>query len=187
VKAMRKSEAGPVVYDGDKCVGCRYCLMACPFGVPTFEWDETFGRVQKCDLCADRVAVGLPTACAEACPQGTITYGRRQDLLAEAWRRIHEGSQHYVHHVYGEHEVGGTSVLYISDVPFEQLGFRTGLPDDTLASYTWEITRVLPPVAVGLGVTLMTLYLRRRRLLFESVIEEAEELTVEADEAEEVE
>lgn len=168
VKAMRKSEAGPVVYDADKCVGCRYCLMACPFGVPTFEWDETFGRVQKCDMCPERVSQGLPTACAEACTRGAITYGKRRELLVEAWRRIDGAPERYVRHVYGEHEVGGTAVLYISDVSFEQLGFRTGLPTDTLGSYTWEITRLLPPIAAGLGVTLMTLYLRRRKVLLEA-------------------
>lgn len=179
VKALRKSDAGPVIYDGDKCVGCRYCLMACPFGVPTFEWDETFGRVQKCDMCSERVSQGRPTACAEACPQGAITYGKRRELLAEAWRRIDGSPERYVGHVYGEHEVGGTAVLYVSDVSFEQLGFRTGLTTDTLGSYTWEITRLLPPIAAGLGVTLMTLYLRRRRVLLEAG-EAAERIAAEA-------
>lgn len=165
VAALHKTEEGPVVYDGDRCVGCRYCLMACPFSVPTFEWDKTFGRIQKCDFCVERTSQGEPTVCAEACEYGAITFGRRGELLAEAWRRIETGG--YVRHVYGETEVAGTSFMYVSDVPFEELGFRTGLPTDPLPSYTWEITRVLPPVAAGLGVTLMALYARRRRIVRE--------------------
>jgi formate dehydrogenase iron-sulfur subunit len=178
VKAMRKSEEGPVVYDGDRCVGCRYCLMACPFSVPTFEWDETFGRVDKCDFCAERTSVGEPTACAEACPQGAITFGRREELLQEAWRRI-DATRSYVRHVYGEHEVGGTSIMYISDISFEELGFRTDVPTDPLPSYTWEVSRILPPFAAGFTVTIMALWARRQRIQRERAEAEA---TVEAGE-----
>lgn len=173
VKALKKSPTGAVTYDGDLCVGCRYCLMACPSSVPTFEWDKTFGRVQKCDFCVERTSQGKPTACAEVCPVGTLTFGKRGELLQEAWRRIGSQTYKYVPHVYGETEVGGTSVMYLSDVPFEELGFRTGLPTTPLPEYTWEITRLLPPVAAGLGATVIALYLRRRKLLLEA--EEAEE------------
>jgi formate dehydrogenase iron-sulfur subunit len=163
VAALHKSEEGPVLYDGNRCVGCRYCLMACPFSVPTFEWDETFGRVQKCDLCADRTVEGRPTACAEACERGAITFGRREELLEEAWRRI-DSDERYVRHVYGETEVGGTSIMYISDVPFEDLGFRTDLPTDPLPTYTWEVSRILTPFAAGFTVTIMALYARAVRV-----------------------
>jgi formate dehydrogenase iron-sulfur subunit len=163
VRALQKSETGAVLYDGDRCVGCRYCQMACPFSVPTFEWDETFGRISKCDFCADRLAKGQPTACAEACTKGAITFGTRDELLSEAWRRIGAASYLYVPHVYGETEVGGTSVLYVSDVPFEELGFRTELPDTPLPEYTWKITRLLPPVAGGIFMGLMAAYIHRRR------------------------
>jgi len=138
--------------------------MACPFSVPTFEWDETFGRVQKCDFCPERTAEGEPTACAEACEQGALTFGRRGQLLAAAWARI-DADDRYVLHVYGEREVGGTSVMYISDVPFEELGFRTELPTDPLPTYTWEVTRILPPFAAGFTVAIMALYARRRKVL----------------------
>lgn len=164
MRALRKSDAGPVVYDADRCIGCRYCLVACPFGIPTFDWDATFGRVEKCDLCAGRLARGDPPACAEACPQGAIAFGRRADLLVEAWRRIGEDAR-YVHHVYGEHEAGGTSVLYVSDVPFEALGFRTSLPAEPLPGSTWAVTRMIPSTAVGVLTGLTLLYLRRRRYL----------------------
>jgi formate dehydrogenase iron-sulfur subunit len=165
VAALTKSPEGNIVYDGDMCVGCRYCQMACPFSVPAFEWDETFGRIRKCDLCYERALRGEPTACSEACPTGAITFGHRGDLLEEAWARIDAHPGAYVRHVYGETEVGGTSVLYLSDVPFEELGFRTELPTEPLPSYTWEITRLLPPIATGLGAMLTTLWLRRRRIL----------------------
>ena len=171
VAALHKSEEGPVLYDANRCVGCRYCLMACPFSVPTFEWDKTFGHIQKCDLCPERTSQGEPTACAEACPVGTLTFGHRGELPAEAWRRIN-ADRSYVRHVYGETEVGGTSVMYISDVPFEELGFRTSLPTDPLPTYTWEVTRILPPFAAGFTVTIMALFARRQKLVRER--EEAE-------------
>lgn len=173
VAALHKSEEGPVVYDPNRCVGCRYCLMACPFGVPTFEWDKTFGHIQKCDLCAERTSEGEPTACAEACPQGAIAFGRRGELLAEAWRRI-DADPGYVRHVYGETEVGGTSVMYVSDVAFEDLGFRTTLPADPLPTYTWEVTRILPPFAAGFTVTIMALWAKRQKVLRERAEAEAE-------------
>jgi formate dehydrogenase iron-sulfur subunit len=166
VRALEKTDEGPIVYNGDRCVGCRYCLVACPFGVPTFEWDETFGRVQKCDLCWSRTSAGRPAACTSACPTGAATFGFRGELLAEAWRRI-DADDRYVRHVYGETEVGGTSWMYVSDVPFEALGFATDLPDEPLPDYTWEITRLIPPVAVGLGAALITLWRRRMRVLAE--------------------
>jgi len=168
VKALVKTESGAVVYDGDRCVGCRYCQMACPFSVPTFEWDETFGRISKCDFCVDRTSEGRPTACADACLRGALTFGRRGELLTEAWTRIGGRPEIYVPHVYGETEVGGTSVMYISDVAFEELGFRTNLPDTPLPEYTWEITRLIPPVATGIFMTLMALYIKRRRVILEA-------------------
>ncbi len=167
VKALRKTDAGPVTYDVDLCLGCRYCMMACPFGVPTYQWDSTFGRISKCNFCAERTSNGRPSACAEICPTGAITFGRRGQLLSEAWNRIDALPRKYVRHVYGETEAGGTSMLYVSDVSFEQLGFRTGLTTTPLPEYTWEITRLIPPVATGLGAMLMVLYSRRRRLMLE--------------------
>jgi formate dehydrogenase iron-sulfur subunit len=167
VRALQKTDTGAVVYDGNRCVGCRYCQMACPFSVPAFEWDETFGRITKCDFCTDRLAAGKPTACAEACTKGAITFGTRDEMLSEAYRRIGAASYLYVPHVYGETEVGGTSMLYISDVPFEELGFRTELPPTPLPQYTWQVTRLIPPVAGGIFMGLMAAYVKRRRHFFD--------------------
>lgn len=167
VRALKKSPGGPVTYDGDMCVGCRYCLVACPFGVPTFEWDETFGRVSKCDFCDERAARGEPTACSEACPTGAITFGTRQELLDEAHRRIAAEPERYLDHVYGEAEAGGTSVMYLSDVSFEKLGLPTSMPETPLPWYTWQVSKLIPPAAAGIGTAIVALYLRRRRILLD--------------------
>lgn len=175
VKALAKQPLGAVTYDVNRCIGCRYCLMACPFGVPTFEWDRPISSVSKCNLCFERVSRGDATACAAACPVKAIEFGQRRELLAEARRRISAEPDRYQPHIYGETEVGGTSVLYVSDVPFSELGLAQGLPQTPLPDYTWQLSRLIPPVAVGLGAVLMALYVRRRRVLLEALGEEETE------------
>jgi formate dehydrogenase iron-sulfur subunit len=123
VEAFRKTPEGPVVYDASRCMGCRYCMQACPFGVPKYEWDNPVPAVVKCDFCASRQAEGKQPACAEACPEGATIFGDRDELLAEAHRRLAESPDSYYPRVYGETEAGGTAVLFLSPVPFEQLGF----------------------------------------------------------------
>jgi Fe-S-cluster-containing dehydrogenase component len=122
VGALQKTEHGAIVYECERCIGCRYCQVACPFSIPTFEWDKSFPYIQKCDMCVDRLEQGLAPACAEVCPTGAISFGDRDDLIAEAKRRISDKPDEYVDHIYGENELGGTSVLYLSSVPFEELG-----------------------------------------------------------------
>ena len=155
VGALTKTATGPVTYDADKCMGCRYCMMACPFQVPQYEWDDSITpRVRKCDLCADRVAAGLQTACATVCPTGATKFGDRDELIAEARARIRDNPGRYTEHVYGVEEVGGTSVLLLSDVPFEQLGYRTDLSKEPLPMLTWRVLEKLPKV-VSVGGALM--------------------------------
>ena len=121
--ALRKDEqTGIVSWEGSKCVGCRYCQVACPFGVPQFEWSSYNPRIVKCELCRERLKEGKQPACVEVCPRNAVIYGKREDLLAEAHRRIKENPSLYVHKVYGETDGGGTQVLYLSHVPFEKLG-----------------------------------------------------------------
>jgi formate dehydrogenase iron-sulfur subunit len=122
VGALKKTANGPVTYDASKCIGCRYCLVACPFNVPKYEWTKLVPFVKKCDMCAARQANGQPPACVEACPVQASISGTRDEMLDEATRRILSDSK-YVHHIYGSEEAGGTSVFFISDVPFEKLGF----------------------------------------------------------------
>ena len=127
VKAFRKTKEGPVLYNKDVCIGCRYCMIACPFYVPAYEYSDALSpEVKKCTMCFERFAENdeLP-ACAGICPQEAITFGKRSDLIKLARERIRSKPGEYVDHIYGEHEAGGTNWLYISPVPFEQLGFRT--------------------------------------------------------------
>jgi len=129
VGALKKTANGPVTYDGSKCIGCRYCLVACPFNVPTYEWTKLVPFVKKCDMCAARQANGQPPACVEACPVQASISGTRDEMLDEAERRILSDSK-YVRHIYGSEEAGGTSVFFISDVPFEKLGFVSAPKQD---------------------------------------------------------
>ncbi len=144
VGALRKTAAGPVTYDADRCMGCRYCMVACPFGVPKYEWSKVLPKVQKCTMCADRVAAGQQTACADICPTGATKFGERDDLIQEAQQRIRDNPGQYVDHVYGINEVGGTSVLLLSSVPFEQFGYRTDLSKDPLPILTYRVLSRIP-------------------------------------------
>lgn len=126
VGALTKEPCGAVVYDAWKCIGCRYCMVACPFQVPTYEYrDALTPRVRKCEFCTDRTREGKLPACVEACPRQALVYGKRDELLALAHERIANNPEQYTDHVYGEHEVGGTSWMYLSPVPFERAGFLT--------------------------------------------------------------
>ena len=122
--ALHKAKFGIVAYDVDKCVGCRYCEMACPFNVPKFEWTKLNPRIVKCELCKERLADGKKPACADVCPRGAVIFGKRDELLLEARARLKASPDKYVPKIYGEKDLGGTQVLYVSHVPFEKLGFR---------------------------------------------------------------
>lgn len=126
VKAMEKRKEGPVTWDTN-CMGCRYCMPSCPFEAPKFEYGSSNPKIQKCSLCWSRLEKGEKPACVEACPEEALTFGPRKKLIEEANRRIYQKPGEYITHIYGEHEVGGTGYLYISKVPFEQIGFRTDL------------------------------------------------------------
>ena len=136
VNAMYKTAEGPVIWQEDKCMGCRYCMIACPYDVPKFEYGSINPRIRKCVMCYDRLQEGRIPACAEACPQEAILFGKRGDLLDIARKRIYDHPSTYIRHIYGENEVGGTNMLYLASVPFEQLGFRTDLGTTPYPEYT---------------------------------------------------
>jgi Fe-S-cluster-containing dehydrogenase component len=131
-------ETGVVGWNGPLCVGCRYCQVACPFGIPKFEFEKAAPKLVKCELCRHRVQgaalekgadgftrypKGHGSACAEVCPRFAVISGRRDELLGEAKRRIAESpGKYYQDRVYGESEAGGTQVLYLSHLPFEKIG-----------------------------------------------------------------
>jgi Fe-S-cluster-containing dehydrogenase component len=120
--ALHKAEYGIVVYDPSFCVGCRYCEMACPFNIPKMEWSKVMPKIEKCQLCHHRIVKGQKPACCEVCPVGAVIYGKRVDLLAEAHRRLEKNPGRYLPRVYGEHEAGGTQVLYLAHMDFDKLG-----------------------------------------------------------------
>lgn len=124
VHAFTKHKDGTVTWDGDKCIGCRYCMVACPFQIPAFEFDKAIEpNILKCDFCFERTSKGQLPACVEVCPAEAITYGKREQLLQIAKTRIKNNPEKYVDHIYGEYEVGGTSWLYLAPEEFSKLDF----------------------------------------------------------------
>ena len=163
VGALQKTPDGPVVYDESKCIGCRYCMVACPFGVPNFEWDDPTPWIRKCDFCADRLAEGLEPACVAACTTGALKFGKRDELIAEARERITAEPDKYIDHIYGEKEAGGTSWLYISPVPLEKMGFPALGPKPITINAQRAVSSV-PPVLLGVSAAMAGFcWLTRRR------------------------
>ncbi len=164
VGALDKTAAGPVVYNQDICLGCRYCVQACPFGVPKYEWTSLVPRVRKCNFCEDRLAKGQINACAEACPYGATIAGNRDELLKEARTRIAAEPGKYLPKIYGEHDAGGTSVLILSSIPFGAMGLPENLPQEPIPMLTFRVLSKIPPlVAVGASVLTGLWWLTRRK------------------------
>ncbi len=145
-KAMLKTEEGPVVWRGSKCMGCRFWMVSCPFDVPKFEYHSANPKIQKCNMCVERREQGLVPACVENCPAEALLFGKRSELIDEAYRRIYESPDQYVHEIYGEHDAGGTTVLYLSSVPFEQIGLKSNLGTDPYPELTKEFLYGVPVV-----------------------------------------
>ena len=155
VSALYQTEEGPIAYRAERCLGCRYCMASCPFGVPRFDWRNGLTpEIRKCMFCITRQQQGQGPACAGVCPSGALKFGTRGSLLQEAHERIRANPGVYVDRVYGEKEAGGTAMLYISDRPFEELGFRTDVTTRALPAYTWDVMSKLPFVVGGLAVVL---------------------------------
>jgi formate dehydrogenase iron-sulfur subunit len=157
VGALRKTPKGPVVYDDYKCIGCRYCTLACPFNVPTFEWDTPVPYIRKCTMCADRTAEGMEPACSKSCPTEALLPGEREVLVQEARFRIQAHPDKYVDHIYGEKEVGGTSKLYLSSVSFDKLGFPA-LESEPIPRYADVAMAAVPPTIVVVSAAMAGVY-----------------------------
>jgi formate dehydrogenase iron-sulfur subunit len=156
VTALRKTPEGPVTYDADKCMGCRYCMVACPFSVPTYEWRSVKPRVRKCQMCAPRGAKG--PACAEACPAEATLTGERDALIAEARKRLAAEPQSYYQHIYGLTEAGWTDVLYIGPRSPKALGLPTNVRQEAHPDLTWRALRHVPDVVLFGSVLLGGVY-----------------------------
>ncbi len=156
-EAMKQTKGGPVVWRGNKCIGCRYCMISCPFDMPKFEYNEWNPKLQKCTMCFERLADGQKPACVDACPTDALLFGSRLKNLEIARHRIYSYPGKYVHHIYGEHEVGGTGYVYLSAVPFEQLGFRTDLGTRPYPEYTKEFLYAVPMILFGVPAFLLGL------------------------------
>jgi Fe-S-cluster-containing dehydrogenase component len=148
VNAYTKTEEGAVVYNGNVCVGCRTCMVACPFHVPAYSYSSAFDPViKKCIFCYDtRLKNGLPPACVDICPQEALTFGKRKDLIKIGHQRIETHPGRYVDHLYGEKELGGTSWMYLSPVTFDQVGFDPTPGNEPIISHVKEFLGTVPMV-----------------------------------------
>lgn len=185
--ALKRQPDGPVTYEASKCIGCRYCIWACPWGVPTAEWDSLAPKIQKCTHCADRLDQPPPLArngialspnegnsflanivvpaCVKACPADALIFGEREEMLQEARSRISKRPDKYIDHIYGEKEAGGTSVLYLASVPFEKIGFPA-LGDKPYPAVSKAALHAVPPAVLAVGALLGGIYsfFKRRTL-----------------------
>jgi len=166
VGGLTRTEEGAIVYDAEKCIGCRYCMLACPFHIPRYEWDKQIPFVQKCDMCFDRMKHGAIPACVDACKKGALTFGKRSKLLTIAHDRIKEAPRRYFHHVWGESEYGGTSVLYISDIDISEMGWPK-TKTASIPSLTEPLIKMTPVIgiSVGLGLWALSAIIARRNKL----------------------
>lgn len=169
VGALQKTPQGPVIYHESRCIGCRYCMFACPFNIPKYEWDNPLPKVRKCIMCYEkRVREGKQPACTSVCPTGATRFGARDVLIAEARSRIAAKPDRYVDHIFGYDEAGGTSVLYLSSVPFAELGFPASVKHEPYPKLTWEILSKIPSIVGVGGVALVGIYwVINRRMMME--------------------
>jgi formate dehydrogenase iron-sulfur subunit len=177
VGALEKLDHGPVIWDTDKCFGCRYCMLACPFGIPRYEWWDPVPKVQKCDMCQNtRLIKGEETACSWICPVGATMFGVRDDLIKEGHMRIKANKDKYTAYIYGENEVGGTSTLILLPKLAVDHGLPLDLPNDDLPSLTWNVMKKIPYVVVTGGVLLGGVWwvINRRMELAALEVEEKE-------------
>lgn len=156
-KAMYKTKEGPVIWREEKCMGCRYCMVSCPFDVPKFEYHSSNPKIQKCDMCYDRIIKGEKPACVEACG-GALFFGTRRELIAEARKRIAENPGMYTDQIYGESIAGGTSALYLTPVPHKEMGLDTAIQDSSYPALTKGFLYSVPAVFVLVPTLLLGIH-----------------------------
>ena len=174
VRAFKKTETGAVTYDSSVCVGCRYCMVACPFEIPAFEYNEALTpRIMKCTMCYPRILKGQLPGCVEACPKEALTFGKREDLIKIARERFNKYPGRYIDHIYGETEMGGTNWLYISNAHFSEMGMREDLGVTPAPELTSGVLSVVPLVVGLWPVFLMGIYAisKRKEIIFQQELE----------------
>ena len=162
-QAMYKTKEGPVIWRGDKCMGCRYCMVSCPFDVPKFEYHDANPMIVKCDMCYGRIQMGAIPTCVSICPGEAMTFGTRRELLQEAHKRIIENPKDYENMVYGEHVAGGTGFMYIGPVAPEELGFKTSIQNSSYPALSKGFLYAVPSVFVLLPPILLGIYEATKR------------------------
>lgn len=159
VRAFSKTKEGPVLYNKDVCIGCRYCMLACPFRIPTYDYFNALApEVRKCTMCFDRITEGKMPGCAEICPKEAITFGKRSELITLAREKIRHDPDRYHPYLYGESEVGGTSWLYLAGADFGDLGFSKDLGSQPYPEFTRGFLSVVPLVLTIWPVMLTGFY-----------------------------
>lgn len=184
VGAFEKTPEGPVIYKADRCIGCRFCMVACPFGIPKYEWSKGLPLVRKCTGCYSRIKEGLQPACVTACPTA-MKYGPQDEMIKIAKERLSNHPDKYISKIYGLDEAGGTSVLYLTNLPFDELGFKD-VTQRALPDYTWQALRFVPASFLAVGGTLSAISWitnRRERLMKEKAMVEQVETSVEEKES----
>ncbi len=147
-KAMLKTDEGPVIWREEKCMGCRSCMISCPFGIPKFDYQSSNPKILKCRMCFEKMQDGEKPTCVKECPAEALIFGKRRDLIEIARERIYADPDNYHHAIYGEHEVGGTGLLYLASVPFEELGLRTDLGSVPYPEYNKTFLYSVPAVLI---------------------------------------
>jgi formate dehydrogenase iron-sulfur subunit len=147
-QAMYKTKEGAVIWREDKCMGCRYCMVSCPFDIPKFEYHSSNPKIEKCNMCYNRLKEGKVPACIENCPAEALIFGSRRDLIKEARKRIAADPEKYVDHIYGEHEAGGTGFLYLSAVPFNELGLNASIQTESYPGLSKGFLYSVPTIFV---------------------------------------
>jgi formate dehydrogenase iron-sulfur subunit len=140
-------------------------MMACPFRMTRYEWESATPRVRKCILCYEKLTAGEldQPACTAACPKEATVFGEREALLAEARGRIAAHPGKYLDHVWGDREVGGTSVLYISDVDLVTAGWPSHLTDEALPELARTVLHTVPGTFVGVAAAMYGFHWFTRR------------------------
>lgn len=177
VGGLTKTEEGPVIYDPDKCIGCRYCMLSCPFEIPRYEWEKTNPFIKKCNMCFERLKEGQIPACVEKCPNNAIMFGEREKMLNLARKTIRQNKGKYKDHIWGEKEFGGTDVLYISDVCLKDLGW-TKKAKESIPEMTEPVVEATPVIALSVASGLIGLNWivnRRNKLAKEKMNNESED------------